>query len=229
LTYLIGARQKSNQYLLQSQPTKGQYNPSFTDIQALLNYRFNDNWESEIIANYARNRFSMIPERSEEAFGYVNEAYKLTTDFRGAEHDQFDTRFIGWSLSHRMGTGSRLKLLASFFQTNEMETYDIQGEYFLDAVQTDLGKKVGETLYSLGTGMIHNYARNTLSANVGDIGLRRSYSLGRHYLLWGIDGKWVQVNDKLMEWERRDSAGFSQPVSDEQLNMRYSHYAQNEV
>lgn len=229
LTYLIGARQKSNQYLLQSQPTKGQYNPSFTDIQALLNYRFNDNWESEIIANYARNRFSMIPERSEEAFGYVNEAYKLTTDFRGAEHDQFDTRFIGWSLSHRMGTGSRLKLLASFFQTNEMETYDIQGEYFLDAVQTDLGKKVGETLYSLGTGMIHNYARNTLSANVGNIGLRGSHSLGSHYLLWGIDGKWVQVNDKLMEWERRDSAGFSQPVSDEQLNMRYSHYAQNEV
>ena len=229
LTYLIGARQKSNQYLLQSQPTKGQYNPSFTDIQALLNYRFNDRWESEIIANYARNRFSLIPERSEEAFGYVNEAYKLTTDFRGAENDQFDTRFVGWSLAHRIGERSRLKLLASFFQTNEMETYDIQGEYFLDAVQTDLGKKVGETLYSLGTGLIHDYARNSLAANVGSIGLRGSHSLGSHYLLWGMEGKWVQINDKLMEWERRDSAGFSQPVSDDQLNMRYSHHAQNEV
>jgi len=229
LTYLIGARQKSNQYLLQSQPTKGQYNPSFTDIQALLNYRFNDRWESEIIANYARNRFSLVPERSEEAFGYVNEAYKLTTDFRGAENDQFDTRFVGWSLAHRIGERSRLKLLASFFQTNEMETYDIQGEYFLDAVQTDLGKKVGETLYSLGTGLIHDYARNALAANVGSIGLRGSHSLGSHYLLWGMEGKWVQVNDKLMEWERRDSAGFSQPVSDEQLNMIYSHHAQNEV
>ena len=229
LTYLIGARQKSNQYLLQSQPTKGQYNPSFTDIQALLNYRFNDRWESEIIANYARNRFSLIPERSEEAFGYVNEAYKLTTDFRGAENDQFDTRFVGWSLAHRIGERSRLKLLASFFQTNEMETYDIQGEYFLDAVQTDLGKKVGETLYSLGTGLIHDYARNSLAANVGSIGLRGSHSLGSHYLLWGMEGKWVQINDKLMEWERRDSAGFSQPISDDQLNMRYSHHAQNEV
>jgi hypothetical protein len=32
LTYLIGARQKSNQYLLQAQPTKGVYNPSFSDL-----------------------------------------------------------------------------------------------------------------------------------------------------------------------------------------------------
>src|SRR5690606_20325834 len=141
----------------------------------------------------ARNRFSLVPERSEEAFGYVNEAYKLTTDFRGAENDQFDTRCVGWSLAHRIGERSRLKLLASFFQTNEMETYDIQGEYFLDAVQTDLGKKVGETLYSLGTGLIHDYARNALAANVGSIGLRGSHSLGSHYLLWGMEGKWVQV------------------------------------
>ncbi len=228
-SYLIGARQKSNQYLLQSQPTKGQYNPSFTDIQVLLNYRFNNRWESEIIANYARNRFSLIPERSEEAFGYVNEAYKLTTDFRGSEIDQFDTRFAGWSLTHRIGDNSRIKLLASFFQTNESEAYDILGEYFLDAVQTDLGKKVGETLYSLGTGVIHDYARNELTANVGSLALQGSHSLNNHYLLWGLEGKWVNVNDKLMEWERRDSAGFSQPVSDEQLNMSFSHSAQNDL
>ena len=36
LTYLLGVRQKSNQYLLQAQPTKGVYNPSFTDFQLSL-------------------------------------------------------------------------------------------------------------------------------------------------------------------------------------------------
>lgn len=228
-TYLIGARQKSNQYLLQSQPTKGQYNPSFTDIQLLLNYRFNNKWETEIIANYARNRFNFIPEKSEEAFGYVNEAYKLSTDYRGSEQDQFDTRFAGWSLTYKPNDKATLKFLASYFQTNEFETYDISGEYLLSAVQTDLGKKVGEELYSLGTGIIHDYARNYLTANVGNIALHGNHSLGNHFILWGLEGTIVNVNDVLMEWERRDSAGFSQPVSDDQLNMAYSHRAKNDL
>ena len=51
LTYLIGARQKSNQYLLQSQPTKGVYNPSFTDLQALIDYHVNSKRDIEAIAN----------------------------------------------------------------------------------------------------------------------------------------------------------------------------------
>src|SRR5690606_4681847 len=43
-TYLLGFRQKSNQYLLQAQPTKGIYNPSFTDIQTLLSFDANKKW-----------------------------------------------------------------------------------------------------------------------------------------------------------------------------------------
>ncbi|MBZ0308751.1 MAG: carboxypeptidase-like regulatory domain-containing protein, partial [Anaerolineae bacterium] len=45
LTWLAGARQKSNQYLLQAQPTKGVYNPSFTDVQADIKYHFSPKWE----------------------------------------------------------------------------------------------------------------------------------------------------------------------------------------
>lgn len=228
-TYLVGLRQKSNQYLLQSQPTKGQYNPSFTDIQVLLNYKLSKKWETEIIGNYARNRFSFQPERSEEAFGYVNEAYKLTTAFNGSETDQFDSRFAGWSLTYLPSDKTKLKLLVSGFQTNESETYDIKGEYFLDAIETDLGKAVGDVLYSLGTGIIHNYARNYLTANVGNIALRGSYNGGKHFLQWGADAQIVDVTDKLMEWERRDSAGYSQPISETELKMNESYRADNRL
>lgn len=228
-TYLVGLRQKSNQYLLQSQPTKGQYNPSFTDIQVLLNYKLGKKWETEIIGNYARNRFSFQPERSEEAFGYVNEAYKLTTAFNGSETDQFDSRFAGWSLTYLPSDKTKLKLLVSGFQTNESETYDIKGEYFLDAIETDLGKAVGDVLYSLGTGIIHNYARNYLTANVGNIALRGSYNGGKHFLQWGADAQIVDVTDKLMEWERRDSAGYSQPISETELKMNESYRADNRL
>ena len=72
LTWLFGARQKSNQYLLQSQPTKGVYNPSFTDIQADIKYHFSEKWEIELIGNYARNRFNFKPEEQTSSFGLIN-------------------------------------------------------------------------------------------------------------------------------------------------------------
>jgi hypothetical protein len=230
LTYLIGARQKSNQYLLQSQPTKGQYNPSFTDLQGLLTYKFSSKWDMEIIANYARNRFNFTPEESESAFGYVNQALKLTTIFNGNEMDQFDSRFAGWSLSFRPSKKTKIKLLASAFQTNEYETYDIEGEYGFYELESDLGKEnFGQEKYSLGTGKIHNFARNYLTANVGTIALRGSHDANKHFIQFGLDATYVNVNDKLLEWEMRDSAGFSQPYDTSELKMNYSYHAKNDL
>jgi hypothetical protein len=230
LTYLLGARQKSNQYLLQSQPTKGQYNPSFTDIQALINYRINDRWEIEAIGNYARNRFNFTPEESVAAFGFVNEAYKLRTVFQGQEMDQFDSRFAGLSLSFRPNPNTKFKLLVSGFQTNEFETYDIQGEYAFYALEADLGKPdFGQEKYSLGTGQIHDFARNYLTANVGTVALRGSHNSNKHYFQWGIDGTYVNVDDKLLEWQRRDSAGFSQPYDTSAIKMAKSYRSDNEL
>jgi hypothetical protein len=230
LTYLLGVRQKSNQYLLQSQPTKGQYNPSFTDIQGLLNYRFSQKWELELIGNYARNRFNFQPEESVAAFGFVNEAYKLRTLFEGNENDQFDSRFGGLSLSFRPTTKTKIKLLASGFQTNEFETYDINGEYGFYALEADLGKPdFGQEKYNLGTGVIHDFARNYLTANVGNVALRGSHDLDKHYIQWGLDATYVNVDDKLLEWQRRDSAGFSQPYDTSAIRMAKSYRADNQL
>jgi len=77
LTYLVGLRQKTNQYLLQAQPTKGVYNPSFTDVQTLINYKVNEQWEWEFLANYARNRFTFYPEEQTASFGLVNKALSI--------------------------------------------------------------------------------------------------------------------------------------------------------
>lgn len=213
-TYLFGARQKSNQYLLQAQPTKGVYNPSFTDIQALLSYRFNARWEMEAIGNYARNRFALIPEESSTTFGVIDQAFQLNVFYNGGEIDQFDSRFAGLSVTHRPNKKLKLKLLASGFQTRERETYDISGEYLLGALETDLGKSsFGQIKYAIGTGIIQNYARNFLDVNVGTIAHRGSYDAGRHTVLWGLDASYTGIDDKLHEWERRDSAGFNQPFN----------------
>lgn len=220
LTYLIGLRQKSNQYLLQAQPTKGIYNPSFTDFQGLVNYRISNKWEVELLANYARNRFSFYPEEQTTSFGVINQAYQLRVFYQGGEIDQFDSRFGGLSTTYRPNKNLKLKLLASGFQTNERETYDIGGEYLLGEVETDLGKEnFGQIKTYLGTGIIQNYARNYLKVNVGNIAHRGSLDAGKHFISWGLDGGITSIKDKLHEWERRDSAGFTQPYLQDSLVM----------
>ncbi|MEZ5046396.1 MAG: TonB-dependent receptor [Chitinophagaceae bacterium] len=220
LSYMVGVRQKSNQYLLQAQQTKGLYNPSFTDLQAFVNYQFNENWQMDLFANYARNRFDFEPENSTQSFGLINKAFQLRMFFDGAETDKFDSRYGGLSLTHRPSEKTSLKFIASGFQTREAETYDILGEYLLGELETDLGKdNFGDIKYALGTGVVHNYARNYLNVNVANIGHKGYYDADKHFLQWGANAEIIDINDKLNEWERRDSAGFSQPYSDSLLLM----------
>lgn len=220
LTYLIGLRHKSNQYLLKAQPTKGIYNPSFTDGQILINYKFSSKWEVEAIGNYARNRFNFIPEEATSSFGVINKAYQLRVVYTGAEIDQFDSRFGGLSTTFRPNEKLKLKLLASGFQTNEKETYDISGEYLLGELETDLGKEnFGQVKTYLGTGIIHTYARNYLKVNVANFAHRGSYDAHLHFIQWGLDANITNIQDKLYEWERRDSAGFTQPYYNNKLDL----------
>lgn len=221
LTYLIGLRQKSNQYLLQSQPTKGVYNPSFTDFQALITYQFNKKWEMEVIGNYARNRFSYYPQEETTSFGVINQAYQLRVFYNGGEIDQFDSKFGGISTTYHPNEKLKLKLLASGFQTNEQETYDISGEYLLGELETDIGKEnFGQIKTYLGTGVIQNYARNYLKVNVGNLSHRGSLEANKHFISWGVDANFTSISDKLLEWERRDSAGYTQPYYQDSIVMK---------
>ncbi len=230
LTYLIGARQKSNQYILQAQPTKGVYNPSFTDLQALIDYRINSKWEIEAIGNYARNRFSFFPETMTSSFGVLNQAYQLNVFYNGSEFDQFDSRFGGLSATYQRSPESRFKMkfLASAFQTNEYETYDITGQYLFGELQTDQSKaNFGQIKTYLGAGGIQDYARNYLDVNVGDVGFRGTYESGnkKNLIQFGANGTVTNITDNLHQWENRDSAGFSQPYDPNNLTMAYFYHS----
>ncbi|MBX9449570.1 MAG: TonB-dependent receptor [Taibaiella sp.] len=227
--FMVGIRSKTNQVLLQAQPTKGQYIPSFLDAQIATGYRVNAHWSIDAIANYSRNRFTFYPESSSEFFGFLNQAYVLNSVYEGAEIDQFDAMFGGISLSYIPNNRTILKFLVSTFSTNEKETYDLSQTYLLSAVETDLGKNVGEILYSLGSGTVMNHARNYLQANVVNYGHKGSYSSGAHFWQWGLNYQTVRVLDQLKEWEYRDSAGYSQPNNPSVAAMFYSYDTDNEI
>lgn len=212
MTYLFGFRQKSNQYLLNSLETQGEYKPSFTDIQALLSYQIHPKWKIEALGNYARNSYQLVPENRETAFGHIKEAYQLKIYFDGQEVDRFDTWFSAITTTYTPKENLQLKLIGSAYQSFERENYDIQGQYWIGKLETDLGQDdFGEVVESKGVGTYLNHARNRLNATVYSAehqGIKENdFSL----LQWGLKFQHESFEDRMREWEMIDSAGYSSP------------------
>lgn len=214
---LHGVRYKTNSSLLSSMDTKGEYDPSFFDYQTSLTYRFNDRVSATFLGNIGINRYLFTPKNRTTNFGTSQDAKQFTVFFDGHEKDRFETYFGALSLDWRVNRGTSLQLLASGYLTNELVTYDISGEYWLDQAGTsDVG---GE----LGVGRYHEHARNRLKGTVMSVNLKGETALNQqHTLSYGLGLQSEKILDRSREWELRDSAGFSLPALPDQLRMIYN-------
>ena len=212
-SHLTGVRYRSNGYLLNSLPTSGDYNPVFWDAQTLLRFDLGLRADLEFLSHVSSNKYRVIPQTRETAFGPINDALKFTVFFEGQEITQFLTGTGALSLNYKVAEDHDLKFITSIYRTVESERFDVLGEYWLDAVETDLGSDdFGETKFNKGIGSFINHARNELDATVANFYFKGDIQQNKnHHLRYG--GKFQQefINDKLSEWNLIDSAGFSVP------------------
>ena len=124
--YIVGARYRSNGYLLNALPTQGSYNPVFTDAQISTNYNIKDNLILSTLLHYSSNNYRFSPETSETDFGTANEAYSFRIYFDGQEQTKFETMMGGLSLKWKASDKTDLDIYATAFQTTEREYFDIQ-------------------------------------------------------------------------------------------------------
>ncbi len=231
LRYLVGARYKTNRYLLGSLDTQGQYTPNFTDIQTYLTYDISRDLQLGVIGNYNRSQFDFIPRERNTAFGSFFQTLRLSSVFQGQERDDYANGMIGTSLTYIPEKDKNplfLKLLASAYRSDETETFDIQSFYNLAQVETGLGEDSGDDVAVIGTGTQHEFARNNLESSVINIQHRggleiqldnKGGSEKTHFLQWGLQAQRESFDDELNEWERLDSAGFSLPFDPEVVNV----------
>ena len=213
LSFSQGLRYKSNRYLLGSLETSGEYDPSFIDYQAYLSWQPTRLWSIDAIGYISRNNYRFKPKDRETNFGTMEDVKRFKVYFDGEEEDLFRTLFGSLSISRKFGDRSTLTFGASAFTTKERETYDIQGQYWLDDTNT------AEQL-AVGTYMEH--ARNLLTSNTQT--LRAIYELRprNHQLLAGILFKHESIRENTREWEFRDSAGYSMPHYGDRLELIYN-------
>jgi hypothetical protein len=221
-TQMHGIRYKTAEYLLGTLDTKGEYKPAFVDYQTFLTYQLAPKWEMTFLGNYSQNLFRFIPEVRETNFGTFQTVRNLTIYYEGQEKDLFRTSFGAFTLKNTPNKNLSLNFITSAFHTNENETYDILGEYILSEVKTDAKDPSENTGASLGIGKYQEHARNRLKATVAQVQHVGDWKAGRHNVKWGAGFQYELIRDKISEWEWRDSAGYSLPYSDSEVNLYYN-------
>ena len=220
LAWANGIRYKTNRYLLGSLETDGEYKPNFLDYQTYLSYRTNKRWNIDFIGNISDSHYNFYPQNRETAFGTMQNVMNFTVYFDGQEKDLFRTYFGTLSIGHQFNDRTRLSLIASAYSTREQETYDIQGQYWL--TQT-------ETSENLAVGTYFEHARNFLKAHVESAKLLLNSKLKAHDVEAEITIKREHIKENSVEYEMRDSAGYSIPHTGQDLQMIYSLRARNQL
>ncbi|MDE6197451.1 MAG: TonB-dependent receptor, partial [Muribaculaceae bacterium] len=219
---LHGIRYKQNSSLLGSLEDKGEYDPRFFDYQTSMVYTIDPRWKVSVLGNVAVNNYKFIPHNRTTKFGTSTDAKEFTVYFDGQEKDRFETYFGAGTITFRPNKGNEFSLLASGYFTNELVSYDISGEYWLDQAGTD-GSDSGEAIGGeLGVGRYHEHARNRFKASVFTLGLRGATGLNKHNLSYGLSFNHESIMERAREWELRDSAGYSLPFDPEALKVIYN-------
>ncbi len=223
-TLLTGIRNRSNQNLLRSQETQGNYIPSSSDWQLLMTYKTGARSSLEFLGNLSNTRFTLIPEYSQLTSSVFSPFFTanlgLDIYFSGREKDAYSTRMGGLSFNYQPTDNLRLKFMASAFSNKETEAYDITGAYLFGEREFDKSKPdFGMINNPLGAGLFQTYARNKLDIALFTVAHKGSLNKGRHYIQWGLTAEQQRIKDKLHEWEYQDSAGYNLPYNPNVLEL----------
>ena len=235
LRYLVGGRYKTTRYLLGTLDVTGEYAPNFGDIQAYLTYDLSREWQIGLMANYNRSEYFFRPQTRSTAFGLINFALELFSVFEGAENDDFTTTLGGVSLTYLPDRDKNplfWKFLASTYTSDENERFDIIGRYSLRQIESSIGSDdFGEVIAELGSGTQHLYVRNFLDARVTNTEIKGGLEIQKgkeengdpatksHFLQWSAKFQREEIDDRINEWERLDSAGYSLPFDTVSLQL----------
>ena len=220
-THITGIRYKSTGFLLNTLDTKGDYNPSFSDVQTYLTYNLTDKLYLSVLGNYAANRFHWQPKERDTDFGTLQQSYTFRVYYEGEEKDQFDTYMGALSLNYQPAEDVSLKLIASGYQSNESVTYDLLKQYWI-GLALQGSSALRDSLVNIGVGSLLEHARDYLHVTLFSFEHKGTWVTGNDGITnWGIKAQKEIIDDEISEWQLLDSSGYSLPYSNEEVNLTY--------
>ncbi|MBR7068518.1 MAG: TonB-dependent receptor plug domain-containing protein [Bacteroidales bacterium] len=210
VSYLMGLRYKTNRYLLASLDSKGDYTPSFIDLQGILGINLTPRLDLSLLGNLAINTYRFAPIMRSTEFGTMGSTLHFNVYYWGQEYDRSTVGMGAATLRYALDAGHSLSLTTAHYLTRESETFDLLGEYYLNDLDNELGSSAyTDSLINVGVGGFLNHARNYLYAQISTLGLRGEHPLALGRIDWGLTASRERISDELNEWERIDSSGYT--------------------
>lgn len=228
LSWITGARYKSNRYLLGTLDEKGTYNPNFGDVQAFIAYQLSPKLSFDMLGYYSVNSYEFIPENRETTFGTIHEVKQLKIYFDGQEKDRFETGYGAFTTHYQLNRNNVFNLTFTGFKTFEEETYDIIGEYWMQEV-VDQNQPDNDSENQIGVGKFHQHARNDLVGEVLSVNLGGEHKQTKNTISWNILYQQERFKNRISEWEMLDSAFYNIPRDGDKLEFKYAQHNRNNI
>ncbi len=228
-TQVHGIRYKNQSVLLGTLDTDGEYDANYIDYQTYMTWKIAPKWELSFLGNFSQNIYDFTPQSRSTSFGTISDATNFTVYFTGSERDIFRTYFGALGLGYKPTNDLSVRFDISAYHTDEQETYDITGEYWLSELDLSSTSSDSDVSGSLGTGSYHEHARNSLSASVINIGHTGELKLPSNHIQWGASYQTEIISDNISEWETRDSAGYTLPTNPDKVEIIYNLYSDVEL
>lgn len=213
-TFLIGVRFKDNAYLLKSMRISGDtadYKPRFFDTQMLLNWDVSKKFSISLLGNFSRNSFIYQPSNRTTNYGSISDLKQMIVYFDGQEVDRYENYLGGLTFTYKPNDNNLLRLIISSYYAKEGETYDIQGQYWLNDVEIGDNYTVN-VVSNRGYGTYLEHARNHITSIVSAADLRGDHKLPHsNTLSWGFKAQNEIIHDQIKEWTLLDSSGYTLP------------------
>ena len=225
LTAIVGLRYRNNSLFVNAKQTETNFKPIFADAQAYLTYKFNNKFELGFLGNLSVNDYSYQPLTRQTNFGTLMDPVALLVFYEGQEQDRYDTYFGALKGTYVFSETYTAKVIASLYQTQEQEHFDILAQYRLGEVNTNIGdENLGEVEFTEGIGGQLTHARNDLDALIFNFEHKGNLKLEDNNIEYGIKYTREDIRDRVQEYEIIDSAGFSirPPMPDFINNQPYS-------
>lgn len=215
--FVAGVRHKDSRYLLGTTEIKGQYFPTYTDIQSLMTFDLtkkesNQRNKTKLhwLLYYGRNRYLTKPESQMEQFGSIQANFRIETDFEGQEILNYDVLQSGVNLSHIWSENWLSRIIFSGVYAREREYFDVEGAYRIcEVTNASDADDLNDCVIERGIGTNYTYGRNTLNSILANVEIRNEHLINLHNLVeWGVGTQARNIKDKINEYAFIDSANF---------------------
>ncbi len=217
ISYLIGARHKRSEYLLNTLETEGEYYPRYTDIQSYFHFDLGNKkigtfakTELGLLFAFSKNQYTVEPQSRETEFGTFSQPLNIYVAFIGRDLLNYNTYQGAFKLTHRFTERFSSHLIFSNYYTQEREYYDVEAGYRLCDVDKRPESETFNKCISLrGIGTDFESARNKLNAQILNAELRNELIISdKSHLGFGIGYAYQEFDDHVQQYSFIDSADY---------------------